>query len=79
MWFGITYLTEDEDGVDEDQVIVCAWDADRPLRVGGAARAVADIMCALREAGGTATALPRCDACGTDLGMPDLDAAERAA
>jgi hypothetical protein len=78
MWFGITYLTE-EDGAEEPKVVVSVWADDRPLRVGGAARAVADIVCALREAGGTTTALPRCDACRRQLGVPDLDASRRAA
>ena len=58
MWFGIAYLDESE------QVIVSIWDERRPLRVGGSARAVGDIICALREAGGTTTVMPRCDGCG---------------
>lgn len=73
MWFGITYLDESE------QVIVSIWNDRRPLRVGGSARAVADIVCALRQAGGTTTALPRCDGCGEVFDVPDLDAEERAA
>lgn len=78
MWFGITYLTKD-DGVDDEQVIVSIWDHDRPLRVGGRARAVADIVCALREAGGQSTAMPRCDGCGAKFDVPDLDAETREA
>jgi hypothetical protein len=74
MWFGITYLDESE------QVIVSIWDPDRPLRVGGAARAVGDIVCALRQAGGTTTVMPRCDGCGAEFeDVPDLDAEARAA
>ena len=73
MWFGITYLDE------SDQVIVSIWDGDRPLRVSGPARAVGDIVCALRQAGGTTTALPRCDGCGEGFDVPDFDADERAA
>src|SRR3954447_2120854 len=78
MWFGITYLGED-DVAGEEQVIVSVWDGDRPLRVGGQARSVADIVCALREAGGTSTAMPRCDACGAAFDVPDLDADSREA
>ena len=78
MWFGITYETPEE-ADDEGQVIVAVWDVDRPLRVGGSARAVADIVCALRQAGGTRTALPRCDSCGHALDLPDLDSDSRAA
>ena len=75
MWFGITYLPGDED----HEVIVSVWDDARPLRIGGSARSVADIVCSLREAGGTQTSLPRCDRCGTGLDVPDLDAEARAA
>ena len=78
MWFGITYLTKDDTG-DEEQVLVSIWDHERPLRVAGSARSVADIVCALREAGGSTTAMPRCDACGHELDVPDLDADERSA
>ena len=78
MWFGITYLTHEDTG-GEEQVIVSIWDRDRPLRVGGPARAAADIVCMLREAGGTATTLPRCDACACELDVPDFDAATRGA
>lgn len=77
MWFGITYLDDDED--DDPQVIVSIWDGERPLRVGGAARSVADIVCALREAGGVTTTLPRCDGCGHEFDVPDLDADQREA
>ena len=78
MWFGITYLHED-DQAEGGSVIASIWDEHRPLRVGGAARSVADIVCALREAGGAATAMPRCDACGLAFDVPDLDAAAREA
>ena len=61
MWFGITYLDESE------QVIVSIWGEQRPLRVGGSARAVADIICALRQAGGTTALRPRCDGCGIEF------------
>jgi hypothetical protein len=77
MWFGITYLTK-HDGIDDEQVIVSIWDDHRPLRVGGPARCVADIVCALRQAGGSATAVPRCDGCGREFDLPDLDAEQRA-
>ena len=79
MWFGISYLTK-EDGVDDEQVIVSIWDDDhRPLRVGGPAPSVADIVCVLRQVGGSDTAMPRCDACGREFDLPDLDAEQRAA
>jgi hypothetical protein len=78
MWFGIAYLTRDDTG-GEEEVIVSIWDHDRPLRVGGSARSVADIVCALREAGGRTTSMPRCDACERELDVPDLDAERRAA
>jgi hypothetical protein len=78
MWFGITYLTRDDTG-GEEQVIVSAWAHDGPFRVGGAARSVADIVCALREAGGTGMAMRRCDGCGHELDLPDLDDTEDAA
>ena len=78
MWFGITYLTT-EAGVDDEQVSVSVWDDHRPLRVGGPARSVADIVCALRQAGGCDTAMPRCDACGREFDVPDIDAERRAA
>jgi hypothetical protein len=77
MWFGITYLTK-EDGIDDEQVIVSIWDDHRPLRVGGPADCVADIVCALRHVGGSDTAMPRCDACGHEFDVPDVDAAQRA-
>ena len=78
MWFGITYLTKDDtDG--EGEVIVSAWAQDGPFRVSGSARSVADIICALRAAGGTRTAMPRCDACGHEFDVPDLDADEEVA
>jgi hypothetical protein len=76
MWFGITYRPGDED---DPQVIVSVWDERRPFRVGGAARSVADIVCSLRQVGGTSSALPRCDHCGTEFGVPDLDAEKREA
>ena len=79
MWFGITYLTNDESDDGEEQVIVSVWAQDAPFRVGGSARSVADIVCALREAGGSTTAMPRCDACGRELDLPDLDDDERVA
>ena len=47
MWFGITYLTQEDTG-GEEQVIVSIWDQNRPLRVEGPARSVADIVCARR-------------------------------
>ena len=72
MWFGITYLTKDDTG-DAEEVIVSIWDGTRPLRVGGPARSVADMVCALRQAGGRTTAMPRCNACGCELDLPDLD------
>jgi len=78
MWFGITYLT-DEDTGDGEQVIVSVWDGTRPFRVGGAARSVADIICALRQAAAGSTAMPRCDGCGDRLDLPDLDAVRPAA
>lgn len=78
MWFGIKYLDK-SDGVEEEHVIVSIWDDERPLRVGGRAEQVADIVCALREVGGDTTAMPRCDACHADLGAPDLDSEMRAA
>jgi hypothetical protein len=76
MWFGITYLTRDDTG-GEEQVIVSIWDHGRPLRVGGPANSVADILCALREAGGSTTSMPRCDACNHELDLPNLDAERR--
>ena len=78
MWFGITYL-KGADGVGEEQVIVSIWDRDRPLRVAGQARSVADIICALREAGASSAATPRCDNCRAEFDVPDLDAETRAA
>ena len=78
MWFAITYLTKD-DTEGEEQVIVSVWDHARPLRVAGSARSVADMVCALRQAGGTKTAMPRCDTCGRELDVPDLDADARVA
>lgn len=76
MWFGITYVTK-EDGIDDEQVIVSIWDENRPLRVGGPARSVADIVCWLRQVGRSDTAMPRCDACGREFDLPDLDAEQR--
>ena len=78
MWLGITYLTRDDTG-GEEQVIVSIWDHARPLRVAGSASWVADIVCALREAGGSTTTMPRCDACDRELDLPDLDAQTRVA
>jgi hypothetical protein len=78
MWFGITYLTKEDTG-GEEQVIVSVWASDGPYRVEGSARSVGDIVCALRQAGGSTTAMPRCDACGHELDLPDLDAGARAA
>jgi hypothetical protein len=78
MWLGITYLTSDDTG-GEEQVLVSIWDHARPLRVAGSARSVADIVCALREAGGDTTTMPRCDACERELDLPDLDAQTRVA
>ena len=78
MWFGITYLTA-EDGIDDEQVIVSIWDDHRPLRISAPARSVADIVCALRQAGGSDTAMPRCDACGREFDLPDPDPERRGA
>jgi hypothetical protein len=78
MWFGITYLTKD-DTDDEEQVIVSIWDETRPLRVGGPGCSVADMVCALRQAGGSTTSMPRCDACGARFDLPDFDSERRAA
>jgi hypothetical protein len=78
MWFGITYLTEGETNA-EEQVIVSIWDGTRPLRIGGPALSVTDIVCALREAGGGTTSMPRCEACGAQFDLPDLDSERRPA
>ncbi len=78
MWFGITYLPRD-DTHREEQVIVSIWDENRPFRVHGCARSVADIVCALRQTGGSTTTVPRCDACGSEFDLPGLDAEGRPA
>lgn len=76
MWLGITHLTPGDDDVADEQVIVSIWADDRPYRVGGPARSVADIACALRETAGRSAAMPRCDDCGAAIDVPDLDACD---
>jgi hypothetical protein len=76
MWLGLLYLPSD-DGDDDAEVILCAWEQgrDRPFTVAGPINAVPQMARVLREAGASASRpplLPRCDDCLTPLDLPLL-------
>jgi hypothetical protein len=76
MWIGLTQLEADEIEGDEPMAMLSLYhdDGSRLLRISGAPQSLPELARVLRAASyGAPRGQPRCESCGADLGMPDLD------
>ena len=80
VWFGLTHLQAGEtpSADDDDFVLLAIYRADgsRVMRVGAPLAELPSMVRMLRGASdGAPRGRPRCRECGSDYGVPDLDAA----
>ena len=78
MWFGVTHLRADEAPEAQTEMALVAVyrpDGSRVMRIGAPLSAVTDLIRMIRGAGHDAPrGRPRCEHCGSDFEIPDLDA-----
>lgn len=76
MWFGMRHLPGSAAAGESEQVLLMIWKPGwhRPIRIGSPAEAVGECIRFARAIGeGAAISVPRCDACGASIDLPDLD------
>lgn len=76
MWFGMRHLPESAAAGESEQVLLMIWKPGwhRPIRISSSAETAGECLRFARAvAEGAAISVPRCDACGEPLDVPDLD------